>query len=195
MLDYQAPGSAPGQVILVTGAGDGIGREAALTYASHGATVILLRAHQRQAPGGLRPDRGRRHPLPARCRWISAGRPPPTTRAWPRPSPSSSAASTACCSTPGCSGALSPFEHIQEQEWDEVMQVNVKSIPADPGAAAPHSPDREGARRYVHRLHLLQRGPAGRACWGTYAISKFAIPGMMEVLADELENTTVRVST
>lgn len=30
------------RIILVTGASDGIGREAALTYARYGATVILL---------------------------------------------------------------------------------------------------------------------------------------------------------
>ena len=30
------------KTILVTGAGDGIGRAAALAYAAHGATVILL---------------------------------------------------------------------------------------------------------------------------------------------------------
>ena len=43
MLDYQAPRDLlKDKVILVTGAGDGIGREAALTYAAHGATVILL---------------------------------------------------------------------------------------------------------------------------------------------------------
>ncbi|MEG1691746.1 MAG: SDR family NAD(P)-dependent oxidoreductase, partial [Hafnia sp.] len=30
------------RIILVTGAGDGIGREAALTYARHGAQLILL---------------------------------------------------------------------------------------------------------------------------------------------------------
>ncbi|MGL5776527.1 MAG: YciK family oxidoreductase, partial [Aeromonas veronii] len=40
MLDYQAPRDLlKDKVILVTGAGDGIGREAALTYAAHGATV------------------------------------------------------------------------------------------------------------------------------------------------------------
>ena len=43
MLDYQAPRDLlKDKVILVTGAGDGIGREAALTYAAHGATVVLL---------------------------------------------------------------------------------------------------------------------------------------------------------
>ena len=30
------------RIILVTGAGDGIGRTAALTFAKHGGTVILL---------------------------------------------------------------------------------------------------------------------------------------------------------
>ena len=30
------------RVVLVTGAGDGIGRAAALAYAAHGATVVLL---------------------------------------------------------------------------------------------------------------------------------------------------------
>ena len=43
MFDYQAPSQLlKDKVILVTGAGDGIGKTAAITYASHGATVILL---------------------------------------------------------------------------------------------------------------------------------------------------------
>lgn len=42
MKNYQAPGDLlQDRVILVTGAGQSIGRMAALTFASHGATVIL----------------------------------------------------------------------------------------------------------------------------------------------------------
>lgn len=42
-MDYQVSSDAlKNKVILVTGAGDGIGKQAALHYAQHGATVILL---------------------------------------------------------------------------------------------------------------------------------------------------------
>jgi NAD(P)-dependent dehydrogenase (short-subunit alcohol dehydrogenase family) len=43
MQDYQVPsGLLEQRVILVTGAGQGIGKSAALSFAAHGATVILL---------------------------------------------------------------------------------------------------------------------------------------------------------
>ncbi len=42
-MEYQtAADSLKDRVILVTGAGEGIGRQAAISYAAHGATVILL---------------------------------------------------------------------------------------------------------------------------------------------------------
>ncbi len=42
-MDYTpTPDLLKERIILVTGAGDGIGRAAAKTFAAHGATVILL---------------------------------------------------------------------------------------------------------------------------------------------------------
>ncbi len=42
-MEYEAkPDLLKDQIILVTGAGDGIGRVASLTYARYGAIVILL---------------------------------------------------------------------------------------------------------------------------------------------------------
>jgi NAD(P)-dependent dehydrogenase (short-subunit alcohol dehydrogenase family) len=42
-VNYQAPSNhLQDRVILVTGAGQGIGKTASLAYAQHGATVILL---------------------------------------------------------------------------------------------------------------------------------------------------------
>lgn len=58
------------KVILVTGAGDGIGREAALQYASHGANVILLGRTVKKLEAvydEIQAAGGRNRPL---CRWI-----------------------------------------------------------------------------------------------------------------------------
>jgi len=39
-------------------------------------------------------------------------------------------------------------------------------------------------------------GRTGRAYWGSYAVSKFATEGLMQVMADELENTSsIRVNS
>src|SRR5690554_8197402 len=43
MQDYQAPADLlKDRIVMVTGAGSGIGRAAAKAYAAHGATVILV---------------------------------------------------------------------------------------------------------------------------------------------------------
>ena len=37
-------------------------------------------------------------------------------------------------------------------------------------------------------------GRRGRALWGAYAVSKFAVEGLAQVLADELTSTPIRVN-
>ena len=42
LVKIEFSGKLKGKIILVTGAGAGLGRQAALSFASHGATLILL---------------------------------------------------------------------------------------------------------------------------------------------------------
>lgn len=54
------------RIILVTGASDGIGREAAMTYARYGATVILLGRNEeklRQVASHINEETGRQPQL------------------------------------------------------------------------------------------------------------------------------------
>jgi NAD(P)-dependent dehydrogenase (short-subunit alcohol dehydrogenase family) len=40
-----------------------------------------------------------------------------------------------------------------------------------------------------------ERGRKGKAYWGAYGVSKFGIEGLMQILADELENSNIRVNS
>lgn len=91
------------RIILVTGAGDGIGREAALTYARFGARLVLLgrteskllAVQQEIAACGSAPalvvTLDLLHATPEQCRQIADD----LARQIP--------ALTACCTTPACS--------------------------------------------------------------------------------------------
>jgi len=188
-----APDLLAGKTILVTGAGDGIGRAAALSYASHGATVVLLGRtvtklesvyDEIETAGG---PQAAIFPMDLAV----AG------------NEQSAELATAMTDTFGALDGLlhnasvlgerRPIESATYAGWQEVMQVNVNA-------------------QFLltrHLLPLLQAAPSasivftssgvgrkGRAFWGAYAVSKFATEGFMQVLADELENTCeVRVNS
>lgn len=197
MLDYQAPRALlKDKVILVTGAGDGIGREAALTYAAHGATVILLGRTSAKLEAVYDQIEAAGHPLPAIVPVDLKGATAAHYRGMAETFAQQFGRLDGVLFNAGLLGTLSPFEHIQEKEWDEVMQVNVKSEFLLTQALLPlirQTAKERGEASIVYTSSSV--GRKGRAYWGTYAISKFAIEGMMEVLADELENTAVRVNT
>jgi NAD(P)-dependent dehydrogenase (short-subunit alcohol dehydrogenase family) len=86
---------------------------------------------------------------------------------------------------------LTPLQITDPNEFVNALQVN---------AVAPFLLTRAC-------LPLLQRAPdsavvfvmddlrrIGRAYWGGYGVAKFALQGLLGMLADELENSTVRAS-
>ena len=89
-------------------------------------------------------------------------------------------------------GILAPLEDYDVPTWVKVMHVNVTANFALTQVLLPAL--RASADASVLFLSSSV-GRRGRAYWGAYSVSKFAVEGMMQTLADELEKTTVRVNS
>lgn len=189
---YQAPAQAlANKVILVTGAGDGIGREAALTYAQYGATVILLGRTVAKleavydailAAGGAEPAI---IPLDMKGATESHYRDMALTII------DQFGRLDGLLHNASLLGVLSPFAHLDLDTWQEVMQVNVTAQFMMTKALLPALLKSPAASIIFTSSGV---GRTGRAHWGPYAVSKFATEGMAQILADEYEDTVLRVN-
>lgn len=177
------------KTILVTGAGDGIGKQAALTYAQHGATVILLgRTTQKlEATYDAIVEAG--YPEPAIIPLDLNG----ATKTHYQQMTATIIDQFGCLDgalfNAGSLGVLSPLEHINEKTWDEVMKVNVTSQFLMVQALIPALKAAKHASVVFTTSGVATKG---RAYWGAYSVSKFATLGFMETLADEFESSTIR---
>jgi NAD(P)-dependent dehydrogenase (short-subunit alcohol dehydrogenase family) len=188
MFEYTAPTNLlENRIILVTGAGDGIGRAAALSYASHGATVILIGKtaakldavyDEIEALGGPQPaivplnlETATEHDYIELTNILENefGR------------------IDGLLHNAGILGVRTPLESYDPIIWQQVMQVNVNAAFILTQNLMPLLRRSEDASIIFTSSGV---GRAGRAYWGAYSVSKFATEGMMQILADELENTT-----
>jgi NAD(P)-dependent dehydrogenase (short-subunit alcohol dehydrogenase family) len=190
---YPAADLLAGRTILVTGAGDGIGRAAARTFAHFGANVVLLgRTQQKlEAVFDQITDATDTDPVIVPCDLETA--PPDAYEELRESVESHYGRLDGILHNASLLGARQPIEFYDVGQWPRIMQVNVN------------------AAFYLTRalLPVVQRAPdasivftsssvgrRGRAYWGAYAVSKFAVEGLSQVLADELEDVgRVRVNT
>ncbi len=193
MYEYQAPENLlQGKIILVTGAGSGIGRAAALSYAAHGATVILLGRTEEK--------------LDAVYDEIDAAGYPQAAIITLNLETAEEVAFDSLAATleqefgridgilhnASILGTRTPIESYDPVVWQQVMQVNVNSAFMLTQALLSLTNDSEDASIIFTSSGV---GRTGKAFWGAYAVSKFATEGMMQVLADELEyNPNIRVN-
>ena len=181
-----------GRVILVTGAGSGIGRAVALALAAAGAEVILLGRTVRKLES-----------VHAEIEKLGA----PEASIVPLDLERALAADYEAVATAitqrygrldgllhnaALLGALTPIEQYDVPMFMRVMHVNVTAafvltqhllplLRAAPDAAVLFTSSGVGKR--------------GRAYWGAYSVSKFAVEGLTQVLAQETEShTNVRVN-
>src|SRR5690606_39946558 len=86
----------------------------------------------------------------------------------------------------------SPIEHYDIGVWQRVMHINVNTVCILTRCLLPLLKQSTDASILFTTSGVGRRG---RAFWGAYAASKFAVEGFAQVLADELENTAIRVNT
>lgn len=193
MADYSIKNNAlNGKVILVTGAGDGIGRQAALSYAEQGASVILLGKTVAKLEAVYDEIIHNKWPTPAIIPLDLKGATEQHYIDMADTIEQEYQRLDGLLHNAGILTVLSPFEQVEQDSFDDVMQVNVKAPFLITKALLPLMKQTKNSSIIFTSSGV---GKKGRAYWGPYAISKFATEGMMQTLSDELENTTVRVNS
>jgi Dehydrogenases with different specificities (related to short-chain alcohol dehydrogenases) len=179
------------RIILVTGASDGIGREAALTYAEYGASVILIGRNEEKLKG-VAQDINAAGGIPARWYTLDLLTCTPATcqelaqrisAHYPR--------LDGVLHNAGLLGEVRPMDEQDPDIWQQVMQVNINGTFFLTQALLPLLLRSESGSLVFTSSSV---GREGRANWGAYAVSKFATEGMMQVLAEEYQSRHLRVN-
>lgn len=194
MPPYAAtPDALSGRVILVTGAGAGIGRTAAMAFAEHGATVVLLgrtRSKLERVYDGIE-TRGWPHAAIVELDLGSAG--PEAYAALTHMLEQEFGVLDGLLHNAARLGILAPVEHYDPPTWNEVLQLNLTAAFLLTRACLPLLKRSEDASVVFTTADV---GRHGRAYWGAYGAACFALEGLAQILADEVaENTHVRVNT
>ena len=180
------------RVVLVTGAGSGIGAEVSCALARHGATLVLAgrtvakleQVYDRiVAEGGLEPTI---YPVDL------AGAGAPDYDELKQLLDARFGKLDGLLHNAGDLGQRRPVGNYDPDAWARVMQVNVTAPFLITRALLPLLEQSPDARVLFTSSGVGRRG---RAHWGAYAVSKFATEGLMQTLADDLDGvSTVRVN-
>lgn len=178
-----------GRVILVSGAGAGIGAEAARTCARFGATVVLVGRTQKKLEAVYDAIVAAGGPQPAIFVMDFAKAQGDDYQNLHDGLEQEFGRLDGLLNNASILGARSPIEHHDVKTWLETIHINLNApfiltktlLPllhksADPSIVFTSS----GV------------GRKGKAFWGAYAVSKFGTEGLMQTLADEV--TDIRVN-
>jgi len=192
-LNYQAPEQIlKDRVIVVSGAGAGIGQCAAMTFAEHGATVILLGRTLNKLEKVYDQIESSGYPLPAIFPINFEGAAEKEYEQLTLALNDSFGRVDGVLHNAAELGPRTPIDNYSATEWQKIMQVNTTGPFLLTKALLPLLRQSEDGRILFTSSSV---GTKGRAFWGGYAASKAAINNLMEVLADELEETKIKVNT
>jgi NAD(P)-dependent dehydrogenase (short-subunit alcohol dehydrogenase family) len=181
------------RVILVTGAGSGIGRAVSRACAAHGATLVLLGPIQRELEEVYDEIEAAGAPTPALFVMDLEKADEVEFEGLAVTLGQEFQRLDGLLHNAAALPFLSRFDDFELQAWDQVMRVNLTApylltraclplLRASGDASILFTSDGVGRR--------------GKAYWNAYGVSKFGIEGMMQILADELENgSNIRVNS
>jgi NAD(P)-dependent dehydrogenase (short-subunit alcohol dehydrogenase family) len=186
-----------GRVVAITGAGDGIGRALALGAARVGAQVVLVGRNVRRleaveaeisALGSAVAPRAEASIAPFDLEKALAGDYDRLAAAVGE----RYGRLDGLVHNAAILGVLAPIEHADMRNWCRVLHVNLTAAFALTQVLLPALRASADASVIYTSSSVGRRG---RANWGAYAVSKFGIEGLSQVLADELAgNSAVRVN-
>ena len=192
-LNYQpAAGLLQNRVIVITGAGDGIGKSAAQTFARFGATVVLLGRTLAKLESVYDSIEAAGDPKPAIFPINLEGAAPQDYEQLKIALENEFGRVDGLLHNASELGGRTPLGQYSVNDWQKVMQVNVTAPFLLTRALLPLLQKSTDARVVFTGSSV---GVQGRAYWGAYAVSKGATETLMQVLADELEQTPIRVNS
>lgn len=193
MQEYQpAKDLLQGRNILVTGAGSGIGQAVAKAYAAHGANVILLGRSKRKLEQTYDAIEAAGGPIPALIPFNLEKAPVENYYALGESLFNEFGPLHGLVHCAAKLALLSRLDDYDVTTWNQVIQVNLTAPFILTQACLP-------LLRRAEQASIIftsdRYGRRGKAYWGAYGVSKAAIEGLMETLADELENSRIRVNS
>lgn len=187
---YQAaPDLLANRVILVTGAGDGIGRAAALAYAKHGATVLLLGRTLGKLEAVYDQIVQQGSPEPALLPLNLSHAKLDDYLSLLRTIEKKEGRLDGILHNAALLGPITPLQSYDPEIWDDVMSVNLRA-PFQLTQALLPLLSRSSDASVIFTTSSV--GRTVRANWGAYAISKQGVEGLNSLFAEELAATNIR---
>ncbi|MCU7804503.1 MAG: YciK family oxidoreductase [Candidatus Thiodiazotropha sp. (ex Lucinoma annulata)] len=180
------------RIILVTGAGSGIGQAAAKAFAEHGATVVLLGRNERKLEATYDLIEAAGWPTPALIPFDLEKAPVDDYYALGESLYHEFGQLHGLLHNAAQLALLSRIDDFDPETWNKVIQVNLTAAFMLTQACLPLLRKADDASIIFTSDQL---GRKGKAYWGAYGVSKFAIEGLMQTLAHELEDSQIRVNS
>lgn len=183
MLDYQAaPDLLQGRIVLVTGAGGGIGAAVSRALARHGATVILLGRTVRRLNSVYDDIEAAGGPTPAIYPMDLRGATEDDYEALNASVAREFGRLDGLVHCAALLGTLTPIELFDLQVWSTVLHVNLTAPMLLTRSLLP-SLKASGKASVVFCIDRKTR-----AYWGAYGVAKSGLEGLAAILAHELDD-------